>query len=71
MDIEKECHEIIDNYNFDREMAHIRSDCLLIDFIKSIKKNLESSNLNSEETIKNIDLIIKMASETEDSKWYA
>lgn len=78
MDIEyvrDEVDVIINNYNTDREMSHIREDHFVMDFLKSIKKSLDVEKINFEEfkseTISKINLILEMHEKTEDSKWYA
>ena len=73
--VRDEVDAIINNYDGDTEMAHIREDNFIFDFIKSIKKTLEDGEINLEEfkseTISKISLILEMHEKTEDEKWYA
>lgn len=73
--IKEESNRIIDNYNGDIEMAHVREDNFIIDFLHSIKNSLEDENTTFEEfkldTINKIKLILEMNKKTEDKKWYA
>ena len=75
--VREEVDEIINNYSRDREMAHIREDNFVMEFLKYIKTTLEDKENKmtfeefKSETISKISLILEMHEKTEDDKWYA
>jgi len=64
--IREECDNIIKDYRDDREMAHIRADNFILEFLQELKKTI-----TDEKIIVKIDLILEMNKATEDLKWYA
>jgi hypothetical protein len=74
--VREEVDAIVNNYNGDREMAHIREDNFIIEFLCDLVNSLTDNGNNDFEkfksdTLAKINLILEMNKKTEDLKWYA
>ena len=74
--VRDETDAIINHYDCDREMAHIRQDNFIIEFLCDLVNSLTDNGNNDFEnfkadTLAKINLILEMSKKTEDSKWYA